>query len=320
MQKQNNQRIKNQEIIKNLIEDKVDKLKTMKLEQLKSNIHKLSFEDSSVKIALLSDIHWDNPKCDRELLKKNLDYCLENKIPVHINGDMFCLMQGKGDRRGNKSDVRPEHNNSRYLDSIIQTAIEWFEPYKDILTVIGYGNHETAIIKWQETDILQRFVDLFNLTYGTSICTGGYGGWMIYELEVAGNTGKKVFKHKYFHGSGGGGIVTKGAINLTRATEMYEGFDIFSMGHIHENSCRNDSIETIKTKNGVYGVDLKEIHLAITGTYKEEYGDGSKGWHVERGAPPKSIGGRILEINTKREQKDGERKILTSVDSYKFPI
>ena len=34
-----------------------------------------------------------------------------------------------------------------------------------------------------------------------------------------------------------------------------------------------------------------------TGTYKEEYGDGSKGWHVERGAPPKPVGGRILELN-----------------------
>jgi hypothetical protein len=292
----------------------------MKIEQLTKNIHRLKFNTPNQKIALISDIHWDNPKCDRELLKKHLDYCLENDIPVHINGDMFCLMQGKGDRRGNKSDIRPEHNNSRYLDSIVETAVEWFTPYKDILTVIGYGNHETAIIKWQETDILQRFVDLFNLTNKTSICTGGYGGWMLYELSLDNDKAKKVFKHKYFHGSGGGGIVTKGAINLTRATEMYEGFDIFSMGHIHENSCRNDSIEMIKTKNGIYGVHLKEIHLAITGTYKEEYGDGSKGWHIERGAPPKTIGGRILDLSSKRVLRDGLRSTLTNVDSYKFPI
>ena len=124
-------------------------------------------------------LHWDNPKCDRELLKKNLDYCLENNIPVHIAGDFFCLMQGRGDRRGNKSDIRPEHNNSRYLDSIVETAVEWFKPYKDILTVIGYGNHETAIIKYQETDLLQRFVDLFNLTYKANVYTGGYGGRLI---------------------------------------------------------------------------------------------------------------------------------------------
>jgi hypothetical protein len=290
----------------------------MKLEKLGKNVHKIFFNTNNAKIAILSDIHWDNPKCDRQLLKKHLDYCLEQNIPVHINGDMFCLMQGRGDRRSSKSDILPEHNNSHYLDSIVKTAVEWFTPYKDILTVIGYGNHETAIIKWQETDILQRFVDLFNMTNGTSIYTGGYGGWMIYELKIS-NT-KASFKHKYFHGSGGGGVVTKGAINLTRATEMYEGFDIFSMGHIHENSCRNDSIEILSTQNGCYDVKLKEIHLALTGTYKEEYGDGSNGWHVERGAPPKTVGGRILDLSFKQPNIDGIRKTITNVDSYKFPI
>lgn len=291
----------------------------MEVIKLGKNIHKLAFESKKAKIALFSDIHWDNPKCNRELLKKDLDYCLQNNIPVHINGDLFCLMQGRGDRRSSKSDILPEHNNSKYLDSIVQTAVEWFTPYKDILTVIGYGNHETAIIKWQETDILQRFVDLFNMTNDTQIYTGGYGGWMIYQLQPQGNT-RTSFKHKYFHGSGGGGVVTKGAINLTRATEMYEGFDIFSMGHIHENSCRNDSIEILSTQNGVYNVKLKEIHLALTGTYKEEYEDGSKGWHIERGAPPKTIGGRILEITSKIVRTKNLKKTITKVDSYKFPI
>jgi hypothetical protein len=35
-----------------------------------------------------------------------------------------------------------------------------------------------------------------------------------------------------------------------------------------------------------------------TGTYKEEYGDGSKGWHVERGAPPKPVGGPNFRIKS----------------------
>jgi len=64
----------------------------------------------------------------------------------------------------------------------------------------------------------------------------------------------------------------------------------------------------------------KNIHLAITGTYKEEFGDGSKGWHVERGAPPKPVGGRILEFFTRRELTGKSEKILKSIDSYKFPL
>ncbi len=292
----------------------------MKLEKLSKNVHKIKFDDNNATIALLSDIHWDNPKCDRNLLKQHLDYCLENNIPVHINGDLFCLMQGRGDRRSNKSDIRPEHNNAYYIDSVIKTAVDWFGPYKDILTVIGYGNHETGIIKWQETDVLQRFVDLFNMTHNAKIYASGYGGWMIYELVISSKTSVKSFKHKYFHGSGGGGIVTKGAINLTRATAMYSDFDIFSMGHIHENSCRNDTIEMLSTMHGKYEILLKDIHLAVTGTYKEEYQDGSKGWHIERGAPPKNVGGRLLKLSCKRVQKDTVRTVFHSADSHKFPV
>ena len=273
-----------------------------------------------VKIAMLSDIHWDNPKCDWDLLKRDLDYCKANDIPVMVNGDFFCLMQGKGDRRGNKSDIRPEHNNSKYLDSIVETAVQFFTPYADILTVIGYGNHETAIIKWQETDILQRFVDLLNYKCGTQIQTGGYGGWIIVRQEL-GFGSESSFKIKYFHGSGGGGVVTKGALNLTRALEMYEDFDVFSMGHIHENAARNDARDTVNYSPKIgYRHEQKQIHMMLTGTYKEEYEDGSKGWHVERGAPVKPTGGRILVFESERIEKNGERKVYKNIDSHKFPL
>ncbi len=266
---------------------------------------------------MLSDLHWDNPKCNWELLKKHLDYCLAENIPVMVNGDFFCLMQGKGDKRGSKSDIRPEHNNSKYLDSIVETAVEWFSPYAHILTVIGYGNHETSIIKYQETDILQRFVDLLNYKNKSNVMTGGYGGWLI--IKQLYNQKHISYKIKYFHGSGGGGVVTKGALNLTRALEMYEGFDVFTMGHIHENSARHDVRDTIihNSKNG-YSLQQKELHLMITGTYKEEYGDGSKGWHIERGAPIKPIGGRILNISVSRVINNEGDFIVKHIDSVRF--
>lgn len=291
----------------------------MRLIRHSKNVHELELKGKQVRLAVLSDLHWDNPKCNRELLKEHLDYCLENNIAVMVNGDFFCLMQGKGDRRGSKSDIRPEHNNSKYLDSIVETAVEWFSPYASILTVLGYGNHETAIIKYQETDILQRFVDLLNYKNNSNVMTGGYGGWVMIRQVYSGRTKIVSYKLKYFHGSGGGGVVTKGALNLTRALEMYEGFDIFTMGHIHENSARHDVRDTVSyiTSKG-YCLEQKELHLMITGTYKEEYGDGSKGWHVERGAPIKPIGGRILILNTHRKFKQGKDELIKSIDSIRF--
>jgi Icc-related predicted phosphoesterase len=293
----------------------------MELTKVSRNLHTLELDKNETRLAILSDLHWDNPKCDRDMLKRHLDYCLKENIPVMIVGDTYCLMQGKGDRRGNKSDIRPEHNNSKYLDSIVETAVEWFSPYASILTVIGYGNHETAIIKHQETDLLQRFVDLMNYKNKSNIFTGGYGGWMVIKKEVKSNT--SITKTlKYFHGSGGGGIVTKGAINLTRALETYENMDVFVMGHIHENSSRNDVRDAVQYNPGKRSYELiqKEIHLAITGTYKEEYVDGFGGWHVERGAPIKPLGGRILTLTGNITYKGGSESYNLLIDSHKFPL
>jgi hypothetical protein len=280
------------------------------------NVHELQLSGKVVHIGMLSDIHWDNPHCDRDLLKKHLDYCKQNDIPVIINGDFFCLMQGRGDNRRNKSDIRPEHNNARYLDSIVETAVEWFEPYADTIKLIGYGNHETGVIKYQETDLLRRFVDLLNYKCSSNVQTGGYGGWVVVRQMFNSNSSVST-KLKYFHGSGGGGTVTKGSLNLTRALEMYEDMDVFTMGHIHENSARNDQREMIahNSKKG-YSVKQRAIHLMLTGTYKEEYNDGFLGWHVERGAPPKPLGGRILKI----EAKDVENSLVKNIDSFKFPL
>lgn len=293
----------------------------MELTKVSRNLHTLVLDKEETRMAILSDLHWDNPKCDQDMLKRHLDYCLKESIPVMIVGDLFCLMQGKGDRRGNKSDIRPEHNNAKYLDSIVETAVEWFSPYASILTVIGYGNHETAIIKHQETDLLQRFVDLMNYKNKSNIFTGGYGGWMVIRKEVKTNT-HLTKTLKYFHGSGGGGIVTKGAINLTRALETYENMDIFVMGHIHENSSRNDVRDAVQYNPGkrVYELIQKEIHLAITGTYKEEYVDGFGGWHVERGAPIKPLGGRILTLTGSIHYKTGTESYNLLIDSHKFPL
>jgi len=278
------------------------------------NVHEIEFFEHEGNIAMLSDLHWDNPHCDRELLKRHLDYFKTNNIPVMINGDFFCLMQGRGDNRRNKSEIRPEHNNARYLDSIVETAVDWFAPYADILTIIGYGNHETGVIKYQETDVLQRFVDLLNYKCNSNVQTGGYGGWIIAKLQE--QNIRSAFNIKYMHGSGGGGVVTKGALNLTRAMEIYENYDVFTMGHIHENSARNDVRDTIHC-NAKMGYEVKHRHLhnMITGTYKEEYNDGASGWHVERGAPVKPLGGRILKLKVTRERIDDTRRIQKYIDS-----
>ncbi len=99
-----------------------------------------------------------------------------------------------------KSDIRPEHNSANYFDAIINTAVDWFTPYAHLIKLVAYGNHETAILKRQETDIIERFVTLLNYKTGSDIQVGGYGGWIRIQFND-GNTTQS-FKIKYMHGFG----------------------------------------------------------------------------------------------------------------------
>ena len=101
----------------------------MEISKIARNVHTIALSKDENRLALLSDIHWDNPKCDRKMLKAHLEYCKDNQIPIFINGDFFCLMMGKYDPRRNKQDILPEHNKANYLDAVIETAVEWWSPY-----------------------------------------------------------------------------------------------------------------------------------------------------------------------------------------------
>jgi len=268
----------------------------------KNNVLRVDKNWEETKVLLISDLHWDNPKCDRDLLKKHLDQAVKGNHDILINGDLFCLMQGAYDPRKSKSDIRPEHNHANYFDAIINTAVDWFAPYAHLIKLVGYGNHETAILKRQETDIIERFVTLLNYKTGSAIQVGGYGGWIRYQFNDGSNT--QSFKIKYMHGFGGGGAVTRGTIQHNRMSVNVEGADAIWMGHVHEDYEMTYTVEELTNKDTVM---LRDILMIRTSAYKEEYGDGSKGWHIERGASPKPIGGRWLIMKPFRDEKTNRK-------------
>jgi len=265
-----------------------------------------------VKYLLISDLHWDNPKCDRVLLKEHLDQALKENVKVFINGNLFCLMQGKGDPRHSKDEILPEHTNARYLDSIVKTGAEWFAPYAEIIEMVGYGNHETSVIRHQETDILERFVERINTIANSKskVNLGGYGGWIVTRFHQKLNTGKKAasYRHtiKYHHGYGGGGPVTKGTIQHQREATKIQGADVVWMGHVHEDYELTYSYEYL---DNLGNINHKDMLMLRTPSYKEEYQDGFGGFHVERGRPIKPLGGRWLELSLETETKTRARYI-----------
>lgn len=272
------------------------------VEQYTGNKHKIVFKGNpshdKAGLFICSDLHWDNPKCDRKLLKSHFDKAKELGAPIFVNGDFFCAMQGKYDPRRSKKDILPEHNKANYLDALVNTAVEWFAPYKDNLVLIGQGNHETAILKNLETDLLTRFVERYNYSTGAQCHTGGYGGHLVVQFEEP--DGRRMsYVIKYFHGSGGGGVVTKGVIQNNRMATFIRGVDCITQGHVHQAYAHFDPIEQFNVSN--MSVRKKNLLHLRTPTYKEEYQDQSGGFHVERGRPPKPLGGCYMDIEVVAE-------------------
>lgn len=282
------------------------------IERIQRNIHRVEVGKSQ-KFLLLSDLHWDNPKCERELLTRHLKQAQERDAKIIINGDFFCMMQGKYDPRRSKKDIRPEHNKANYIDAVIEDAVQWFKPYAKDILLIGYGNHETAIIKNLETDPLQRFVDLLNATAGTKVQVGGYGG--VIDVKMQHNQMRTSLVMKYYHGFGGGGAVTKGVIQDQRMISMMEGYDVIWMGHVHEIYHHVNVVEAYDSHQKK--LNLKEVHQIRTGAYKEEYGDGYGGYHIEKGRPPKPMGGYWMNIEMSKRMSEGAVNIKKYVEFIK---
>jgi hypothetical protein len=267
------------------------------------NIHDLSCQ-SGQEFLLISDLHWDNPHCDRGLLKNHLDEAVRRNAAIIMNGDTYCCMGGKYDRRADKSLIRPEHNTERYFDAIVDTSVEWFAPYAKNILLIGYGNHETAIIKHGETDLLQRFASTLNYATGSAVQVGGYGGTIDIKVKHDHIRGLNFVVH-YYHGAGGGGPVTKGVIQDQRLLASTEGYDLTWMGHVHELYYHQNIIHKYDRQAKV--IVQKPVHQLRTATYKEEWDGGYMGFHTERGRGPKPLGGYWMKLETSRNGSKDNR-------------
>jgi hypothetical protein len=251
--------------------------------------------DKEQDVLMISDVHFDNPKCDRKLLKKHLDEAKQRNAKILINGDLFDLMQGKNDKRGQKQDVRPEYLVKDYYNAVINDALDFFEPYAQNLAFVGYGNHETSIIKHLEIDVLAQFVTLMKYKYNSPVQLGDYTGYITLDYAKTKNS-NMTFVIYYHHGFGGGGAVTRGVIQNQRKDASIEGVDCIWMGHVHE-LYHLVTIKDIYNRNNKMPA-TRTVHHIRTSTYKQE--SSGNGWHEERGAPNKPLGGYWMNYSIKQ--------------------
>lgn len=274
------------------------------IEKTDDYAHKLKFDTlgertSKDSILALSDIHWDSKKCDRKKLKECLDWAVKNNTPTMIFGDLFDVMGGKYDKRKSNKCVRDEHKTDTYFDTIIDDAIEWFMPYKDILALVSYGNHEDSIVDRNETDLINRFVTGMTLS-GSKVQKGGYWGYIAVQQRRDRHhcATKTIYYH---HGFGGGGESTRG-INQNMQTSRIAFADIYISGHIHR---RNYDENIISCLNNSGSVIYKEQLFLRTSTFKWDVG----GWAARMGMGPRPIGGWWIDFQL---HSDGKQEAKAS--------
>lgn len=242
----------------------------------------------------MGDAHLDSPYCQRKQLKADLEQARDcNAIVIDV-GDLFDLMQGRSDGRANKKELLttyldpadPITYQKSYFDVTIDDAVDFLQPFAPNLSIFAVGNHEASVRDKIETNPTMRLVKELNYRGANTFC-GGYQGWAQFKFRVPG--GRKHFTKTafYFHGAGGGGQVTKGMPNMIRKLSVIDTPDILASGHIHEMWSHIHTIWALSSS----GVPLhKDVLMLLTGTYKNEAGDGAENWHNETNKPPKPIG------------------------------
>ena len=288
-------------------------MKIIEAIKCQSNYHRFLIEvesNSETNLFVCSDLHFDNPKCNRELLYSHLDRALEIDASIVITGDLFCMMQGKYDKRSNKSDVRPEHMKGNYLDVVINDTAEKFRKYAHKIILISKGNHETAVSNRHETDVMQRFVERLNTLEGTNIQLGEYTGYYDLQFQTKNRNEKRTTSIGYSHGNWGG-VITKGTLSVMRYSAIMPDCDMMFSGHTHDGWIVTQPRLRRRTAGGVSKVQTEVQWHVKTGTYKEEFAEG-KGWAVERIAVPKYLGACFVTFFHKAKSKTTFELKLTS--------
>jgi len=243
-------------------------------------------------LLVTADQHWDNPKSNRELQLEHLELARKRGAVVMSAGDYFCLMQGKYDKRSNKSAVRLEHNVDNYIDAVVDDAADWLAPYADLYSVVATGNHEEGVNKRYEINIIDRFCGAVYSKTQQSIYNGGYSGYMMFKFRGQPNARSKhtcdTVILRYEHGAGGAAPVTGGVIEAHRRGLYFPDADIMVSGHNHNSWMVEYARQRLCKRTGNLRQDL-QVHIK-TPSYKNGYGDGFSSWEATMGMPPKPEG------------------------------
>jgi len=215
-----------------------------------------------IKLALFSDIHFDSPDCDRETLKKHLDYCLKDGRYILINGDFFDMII-LGDRKR----ATPHHitNTDNQLNVKLNEAYEFLKPYQKNILFFGRGNHEESIMKYNGLDVLEMLTTMLNMGSEHKILYGNYTNFLRFTFKEK-NRNEYNYDIYAHHGCGGSAPATKGMLDFGALAKGINA-DLIWLAHKHNSLIDYSSPVMHIDRNG--DVILKNRQCIETPSYQK---------------------------------------------------
>jgi len=232
-------------------------------------------------VLITSDRHWDSRKSDRRMQKRHLDRAMERDALIIDMGDLFDVMQGRNDRRGAKSAVLEEFNESDYLNQLVEQATEWFQPYAPNWLLMGTGNHETAIVRHNEFNLTKQLVWNLNRE-GGDIHLGNYTNYIQFKFKARGDrTYLPTYRVWYHHGYGGSAPRSKGVLAVDLRAAEHPDADLLIAGHTHQTWMVPKVRNRVTAAGRIY--QQRQMHVQVP-SYKG--GIALDGFEAEKGFSP----------------------------------
>lgn len=170
---------------------------------------------------------------------------------------------------------------------------------------IAYVTGNSAWLKHHETCPTTNLVRAIkSINRDSQMGAGGYGGWVKFRVSIHGLN--LTWTLRYHHGSGGSAPMSMGVLDSRRMYSWIEGADMIAVGHNHQSNIAGIAREYLETRNGVYEVRHRHCDFVRCGTYKQDWGDGSGGWIVEKGSGPSPIRAKWVRLYTRWEAVDAK--------------
>ena len=283
--------------------------------------------DKEVDLFICSDVHYDSLKCDRKSFKAHLDYIKSINGKVLIVGDLFDVMGCYKDPRTKSQDIDPRYlvRDRSYLDVVLDDVYAFLKPYRDNILMISYGNHETAIMRHRDTDIIDRLVYLLNQDSTFTTQKGSYSGWIYLKLYPQLGKSRKVatFRIAYHHGKGGNAKRSKGILYSQMDAMEYPDANLIVSGHDHNKIYDPSNVRRRMAYQKAIYTYKDTVHWIKTGSYKQSADD--FGWEVEKGFMPTRLGGWFVKLRQSRrtfvrDKKTTEMFVVTPKITEAVPV